>query len=70
MSKPDWLMGSCDVGEMWTDGDRLYEIVKVDQWLIWYKDIYSDGTVENRVTGTILWEVMYEEGRHWRIGER
>ena len=46
------------VGEIWTDGVRLFNVVKVNEWLVWYEDCYEGGEIINRVSGTIIWELQ------------
>ncbi len=56
------------VGDIWTDGNRLFNITRVSEWSVWYEDCYEDGTVINRVSGAIFWEVQEENNEHWKIG--
>lgn len=53
---------------LYTDGNRLYRILVINNGIVLYEDYYDDGSVEERITGEDKWELDVKNGELWLIG--
>lgn len=55
------------IGQVWTDGYRVYVVLSFDSWFVRFVDCYPDGFRAVRRGSRIAWDLATEAGEHWTM---